>query len=217
MLIQRKLLVVLLAAILLSILLSIGAIASVRSIQGNIRSFIVNISHSVPVEINAPVELDSGETITVTAPITVNLELRLSVDGQGEATVIEDAVQEPAIEVAEVTAANPDEQRVDDLGIFYFFETDSDNWQLTEWTTYIDSSGAFSIAGEVTVELDAEPMQDMMAVVRFYKAGGALVEVVDIPDLSSGLELNGYSRFSTKVSIEPELIDYYTVSFRTIY
>jgi hypothetical protein len=217
MLIQRKLLVVLLAAIMLSILLSIGAIASVRSIQGNIRSFIVNISHSVPVEINAPVELDSGETITVTAPITVNLELRLSVDGQGEATVIEDAVQEPAIEVAEVTAANPDEQRVDDLGIFYFFETDSDNWQLTEWTTYIDSSGAFSIAGEVTVELDAEPMQDMMAVVRFYKAGGALVEVVDIPDLSSGRELNGYSRFSTKVSIEPELIDYYTVSFRTIY
>jgi hypothetical protein len=217
MLIQRKLLVVLLAAIMLSILLSIGAIASVRSIQGNIRSFIVNISHSVPVEINAPVELDSGETITVTAPITVNLELRLSVDGQGEATVIEDAVQEPAIEVAEVTAANPDKQRVDDLGIFYFFETDSDNWQLTEWTTYIDSSGAFSIAGEVTVELDAEPMQDMMAVVRFYKADGALVEVVDIPDLSSGLELNGYSRFSTKVSIEPELIDYYTVSFRTIY
>jgi hypothetical protein len=217
MLIQRKLLVVLLAAILLSILLSIGAIASVRSIQGNIRSFIVNISHSVPVEINAPVELDSGETITVTAPITVNLELRLSVDGQGEATVIEDAVQEPAIEVAEVTAANPDDQRVDDLGIFYFFETDSDNWQLTEWTTYIDSSGAFSIAGEVTVELDAEPMQDLMAVVRFYYADGALVEVLDIPDVSSGLELNGYSRFSTKVFIEPELIAYYTVSFRTIH
>jgi hypothetical protein len=215
-LIQRKLLVVLVAAMVLSILLSIGAIASVRSIQGNIRSFIVNISHSVPVEINAPVELDSGETITVTAPITVNLELRVSVDGQGEATVVEDAVQEPDIEVTEVMAANLDEQRVDDLGIFYFLESDSDNWQLTEWTTYIDSSGAFSIAGEVTAELDAEPMQDMMAVVRFYKADGALVEVIDIPDVNSGLELNGYSRFGAKVFIEPELIDYYTVSFRTI-
>jgi hypothetical protein len=59
------------------------------------------------VEVSAPVELESGEVVTVMAPITINVELRVSVDGKGEAKVIEDAIQEPTIAVTESVVPKP--------------------------------------------------------------------------------------------------------------
>jgi len=114
--IQRKLLIILTAVAALLVAGTMGTRAGARFIEGNIRSFVVNIAQSVPIEISAPIKLDNGEMVTVTAPITVNVELRVSVDGKGEAKVIEKNVQEPTITVTEaVVTETTDAVEISDL------------------------------------------------------------------------------------------------------
>lgn len=104
---NRKVFIGIFIITLLILVATIGALASTKLIEGNIRSFVVDIAQSVPVEISAPIELESGEMITVTAPITVNVELRVSVDGKGVVEVMEEAVQEPTITVSDTVTHEP--------------------------------------------------------------------------------------------------------------
>jgi hypothetical protein len=107
--IQRKVLVILAVIVALLTVATMGAVTSIGQIEGNVRSFVIDIAHSVPVEVSAPVELESGEVVTVTAPITINVELRVSVDGKGVVQVIEEAVQEPTITVSDTMTHEPSE------------------------------------------------------------------------------------------------------------
>ncbi len=83
---QRKILFVL--AAIVALLVATDAGAAPRFTRAIIYPFVVDITQSVPVEISAPVTLESGEMITVSAPVTINVQLRVSVDGKGVATLI---------------------------------------------------------------------------------------------------------------------------------
>ncbi len=67
---QRKVFISIFIVTLLILAATIGAVASAKIIEGNIRSFVIDIAQAVPVEISAPIELESGQMVTVTAPTT---------------------------------------------------------------------------------------------------------------------------------------------------
>jgi hypothetical protein len=147
----------------------------------------------------------------------VNVELRVSIDGKGEAKVIEEAVQEPTITVTESTKTIEEGTvRLDNLGIPYTLEMDSNDYTITEWETFADTNGQFNIAGELTLADDAEAFQNVVAEVSFYNGGDELIEREDISNVDFRLAVDGYSRFSSRFGIFVDDIDHYAVKFKTV-
>jgi hypothetical protein len=71
--------------------------AAGQGAAGQVPPFVVNIAQDVPLTVDASVQLDSGDTVTVTVPLTVGVELRIRVDGPTVETL---PASEPVIAVA---------------------------------------------------------------------------------------------------------------------
>lgn len=94
---------VLLTAVVLVGLVVLPAIGQDHEAVGRFVPFVIDVSQAVPVEVAVPVVLDSGETITGTAPLTVAVDLRVRVDGPHQAEVVVLDAPEPTVVVATAT------------------------------------------------------------------------------------------------------------------
>lgn len=125
----------------------------------------------------------------------------------------------PTLQIARVAPDinfSPGKSYVDDLGVPYTVEINSPDLTIMEWTTFADPNDYFSIAGEVYLAPDAEPVRDILTVARFFDSSDDLIAVEEIVNVSYRLEPGGYNRIEHRVGLEPSIIDHYTVSFRVI-
>lgn len=61
---------------------------------------VIGVAQEVPVIVDAPVTLSSGEIVTATTPFTVEVELRIQVEGAQQSTVKVVSAPEPVVFVA---------------------------------------------------------------------------------------------------------------------
>jgi hypothetical protein len=163
----RNVFTVLAGIFALVITTSAGAFAGAQVIQGNMRSFVMDIEQAVPIELNAPVELDNGDVVTVTAPITVTVALRVLVDGQGTAKVIDEVVQEPTIKITEIDESTSNEATK--LGDLTWVITEQENLgSAFDWDNYssYETSGNF-----IRLSLEVENLGNTPASLRPYSDG----------------------------------------------
>jgi hypothetical protein len=170
---------------------------------------VVDIEQEVPVMAEVPMQTDDG-VLTTTVPMTLNLALRVSLTGALTPVV---TVKRTA---PEVTIVEPGEEQVDDLGIPYVVEINSPNLTLTEWTTYADVNGYFSVAGETTLAPDAASIKGARGQMRFYAKDGRLIDISEIPNVGFRLDVDGATRFESSYGLEPDEIGSYTIDLELL-
>ena len=70
---------------------------------GQFTPFVIDIAQEVPVQVDVPVVLDNGETVTATTPLTIGVELRIRVNGPQQAVVEAYDAPEPVVAIATAT------------------------------------------------------------------------------------------------------------------
>jgi hypothetical protein len=87
-------------AVLVALALGFAA-GQEAGVIGQFTPFVIDLTQEVPVQVDAPVVLESGETVTVMTPLTIGVELRIRVDGPQQTMVEVLDATEPEIAVAE--------------------------------------------------------------------------------------------------------------------
>jgi hypothetical protein len=177
--------------------------------MGRLRPVVMDIEQDVPVIADVPVQTSEG-VVTTTVPMTLNLALRVSLTSALTPVV---TVKQT---VPEVTVVDSGDEQVDDLGIPYVVEINSPDLTLTEWTTYVDVNGYFSIAGETTLAPDAVPIKGTRGQMRFYRKDGTLLSIREIPSVGFRLDVDGATRFESSYGLEPHEIDRYIVDLELL-
>jgi hypothetical protein len=79
------------------------ATGQVAGVIGQFTPFVIDVAQEVPVLVDAPVVLESGEIITATTPLTISVELRVRVDGPQQVVVEVLDAPEPVVALATAT------------------------------------------------------------------------------------------------------------------
>ncbi len=182
---------------------------AVKTVTGQIQPFIIDIAQAVPVQVSVPISGTDG--VTMTLPLTVTVNLRVSVDSASRTATVE-TLLEPTPEVTVVQAG---QELTDDLGLTYELILDSNELEITEWTAYVGTSGWITFAGEVAMSADADPFDEIECIVRAY-GNDKLVSIKEITSVGHGLEPGGTNRFDGIILATPSDIDRYTVEFTVI-
>jgi len=188
--------------------LGLGAVALSQDggLLGRFAPFVVDIEQAVPVVVSVPVAVDGGETVTATVPLTVNVALRVSVDGAGAQVTVMDAPT-PAVTVA--PAAMSGETLTDTLGFPYMLLPRDEKVELLEWEVYKDSSDRFAFAGKIENRSETERFSSAEMVMRFYRADGSVIKLESVPVGGSWLDPGEANRFDHELSIDMEQLESY--------
>lgn len=177
---------------------------------GRFSPFVINVEQAVPVTVAVPVEIDGGDMLTATVPMTVSVALQVRVDGPGAAVVVEDAPT-PAVTVAASEGAE-----VDDLGYPYEILASEHAVAIEEWEVFIDSRGDFAVTGKVVNESEGEQFSLVEIAVRFYRADGTLLDVGSVSASSRWLKPGESSRFDSSLYVDPDQVDHYEVTVDSV-
>lgn len=181
-----------------------------KIVTGQIQPFIIDITQSVPVEVSVPISGTDG--VTMTLPLTVSVNLRVSIDTASRTATVE-TLPGPTPEVIVVQAG---QELIDDLGLTYELILDSNELEITEWTVYESNNGWLSISGEIAMSDESEPFNEIQAIARAYKND----KLVKVQEISGGvgreLEPGGTDYFDTGITVQPLEIDRYTVEFTVL-
>jgi hypothetical protein len=158
-------------------LLLVGIVAVVTAqggaLAGLVQPFVVDVEQTVPTEVMVTVEIDENEYVTVTTPITVNVALRVSIDGPQVVTVEPLPVEEARITVSAMAAQG--DPLMDNNGIEYQIEI-PDGIEVIQMSSAYDSSDDFSMIGEIRNVSDHDILYTTFHY-SFYDANGDLIDV----------------------------------------
>jgi hypothetical protein len=202
-----------LAGIVSTLLIVLGAAGQSGTVAAVVQPFVVNVSQAVPVDLTVAVTTADGEEITVTAPITVGIDLQVQIDGPGRITVDAGEVRAAAVSVEPVDTGA---ENTDDLGIPYTIELDSHDVAIVEWTTYADTNDQFNISGVVRQLAGTDLVSDIVTTVRFYDHDGNLIAVDDVLNVAYRLQPGGTSRFDYHARMSPDEIGRYELEFQVV-
>lgn len=181
-----------LAGVALTLVVVFGVAAQSDTLAAVVKPFVVSVTQAVPVDLTLSVTTEDGEEIEVTTPITVGVNLQIQIDGLDNVTVNAGGAQPVAVSVKPVVT---DQENVDDLGIPYTIAMDSEDIEFTEWTAYSDENDWFKISGVVEQKPGTDPIDEIIATVRYYDSNGKLIGVGEIHDIDYNLEAGGKNRF----------------------
>ncbi len=170
---KKSLIVVSLAALLL-VGVVVGAIAQDGVLAGLVQPLVVDIEQVVPAEVMVAVPVSEGEFVTVTTPITVNVALRVSIDGPQVVTVEPLLAEEAAVSIEGMMEEGDGEAMIDENGLAYEIES-SDNVEVLQIQS-IPSSMGMQFVAEVENVGDST-MDYVQIVVSLYDADDNLLDV----------------------------------------
>jgi len=160
-------------------------VAAQSGLTGYFAPFIVDIEQQVPVEVSVAVPVEGGASITATVPMTVNVALRVSVEGPNVVWAEPLGETEPEVTISE---GQPDGQMVDASGIPYQVEAPS-TMKVLQAQAVEDQFGDLAVIGEVQNVSDSEISYAEVAVALYDDEGQMLdVETIylDITTLPPG-------------------------------
>jgi len=169
----------LIAAATSLVLLAAAAYAALAqdALTGVFAPFVVDVQQAVPVEVSVAVPVEGGETVTATVPMTVNVSLRVSVEGPDVVTVETMGETEPEVTVGEpeASAALPEGTRVDAYGFPYTAEAPK-GLEVLQVQGHVNSVDYFEIVGEVK-NTSSSPVDRVEVVITGYDSEGRMVGV----------------------------------------
>lgn len=182
---------------------------------GMFQPFAINVTHSEPVTVVATTTTPAGDVVTVTTPITIGVDLRISVDGLGLVSVESDGQTASAVEVviaAPVAAPEGTDGFVDSSGRVYAVDAPAGIavGQVQSKENILGSE----FFGRITNETD-EPLEFVQVTVQALDADGVLLSVENgfaslseiAPGQSSPFQVIGQTPFddvaSYIVQVEP--------------
>lgn len=196
------------ALALVVLLFSAVAIGQATTPLARLQPLLLEVAQSVPLTLTIAVPSSPTETITVTVPAVVDLNIAIRLTS-GLTPVVEVAPAVPA----KVTVSVPitGQENIDDLGIPYtMIQGDKDIW-VAEWTTFESEYGQLTISGEVVVQPDARSFNSVDFVIRLFNDKGKLLDVED-GSAFFGISKPGDSqRFKISGFTDTKDIDHYTV------
>lgn len=145
-----------------------GALASLA------QPVVVTIAQAVPADVTIAIAQDDGAVVTATVPITVGVNLQITIDGAQVVSVAPAAAEPPAVEVATVQAAAAGDL-VDAAGRPYTAEL-ADAYTLAQVESSVNALGKIEIIGDVT-NIGDEPAKYVNLIITLYGEDGAILGV----------------------------------------
>lgn len=182
------------------------ALAQDGELLGRFAPFVVEIEQAVPVVVSVPVAVDGGEAVTATVPLTVNVALRVSVDGAGALVEVVDAPT-PAVTVA--PAAVVGEVLTDTLGFPYRMLPGDEQVTLHDWEVYKDSGDRFAFAGRIENRSESERFSSAEMVMRLYRADGSVLSIESVAVGGGWVDPGEAHRFEHSIFVDMDQLDSY--------
>ena len=165
---------------------------------------VVMVEQQVPAEVTFAI-VHEGETVTVTAPITVGVSLRVTLDSvAGVVAAVESRPHGDDRPIAE------DEEATDATGRDFTVET-ADWLRVEQLQASIDTSGRFLLLGEVTNVGDEDALY-VRATVSFYDDAGRLIGVGEADTSPRTIAPGRTAPFSLVSAVDTEEIVRYRVT-----
>lgn len=114
-----------------------------------------------------------------------------------------------------ITAPALNQQQVDDLGLKYALLIDSKDFQILEWTAFINN-GRVEFSGVSHLLPAAEPIEEIAATLRVYDKAGETIDVQGVLNVGFRLEPGKETRFAAYTSADVNAIGHYTVEFELV-
>jgi len=178
---MKKSLIVVSVVLLLVVGTVMAATAQGDGLAGLVQPLVVDVVQLVPAEVMVAVPIGDGEFVTVTTPITINVALRVSIDGP-EVVTVEPLPAEEA-QVTIVPAEETPADLLDTRGLSYEVEA-AEGLNVLQVQSQEGTLGMQIVA--VLENATKEPMEYAEIVVSLYDANGNLVDVI-----------NGYAALDT--------------------
>lgn len=211
---MRKLWLSLIVA-LMGVALLVVVVSGQSGNGGMFQPFVINVTHEEPVTVVATTTTPAGDVVTVTTPITIGVDLRISVDGPGLVSVDSDGPTASAVEVViAAPVADPEgtDGFVDSSGRVYAVDAPAGIavGQVQSKENILGSE----FFGRITNETD-EPLEFVQVTVQALDADGVLLSVENgfaslseiAPGQSSPFQVIGQTPFddvaSYIVQVEP--------------
>jgi hypothetical protein len=166
--------------------------------------FLINLHHQLP----TTVTLTDADGITTTVPLTLTLDLQITVAGPHSTTV---TTADPITPTITLTPIQPSVTLTDALGYPYQIITLDDNLALTEWTVYQDSNNYPSFAGELRNTSTDQRLSLAELVLRLYRVDDTLLAVETITASGRWVDPDQTLRFSGFTYADPEQLHHYTL------
>lgn len=160
-------------------------VAAQGGLTGYFAPFVVDIEQQVPVEVSVAVPMEGGDSITATVPMTVNVALRVSVEGPNVVWAEPIGETEPEVTISE---GQPEGQLVDASGIPYQVESPS-NMKVLQVGTTTTQWGDFVVMGEVE-NIGSDNIRYAEAVATIYDSKRQMIAVtsgyLDVTEIEPG-------------------------------
>jgi len=165
-------------ASLVTIAVAFAALAQSNALAGLLNPLIVKISQDVPVELTVATAQDDGSVITSTVPLTVGVDLAITIRGAHVVGVTAADTAVPQVGVAahaaSMPAIEPAADLVDNSGIPYTLEI-ADGFELVDLQTSTDVFGNLSMIGELR-NMGSKDVYPRITV-TLYNAAGKMLSV----------------------------------------
>ena len=172
---MKKSYVVMIVAMLLFVGLFTVAIAQDSALAGLVQPLVIDVEQQVPTEVMVAVPVEDGEFVTVTTPITVNVALRVSIDGPEVVTVEPQPDGEARVTISALAAMG--DSLVDNNGIDYQIEI-PDGIEIIQMSIGESTSNDFEAVGELR-NISDTAMDYGIFHFTLYDSNGDIIAVED--------------------------------------
>ena len=187
----------------------VAAVAAQGIGLGRLQPLLINITQSVPVEVEFVVQGTQPQTVTV--PMTLDLNLQVSLSSALTPTISVGPVAPAHVR----TQLQSDTWHEDALGLRYQISQAVDWLTITEWTVYIKDGRFLEIAGEMRNDGEKR-FSGADVVLRLYDDVDKLLSVED-GSLAPGrfVDPGDSARFKLTMYVDPTKIEWYEVEILT--
>lgn len=148
-----------------------------QSLFTRIKPLLVQIQQSVPISLTIEVPTSETETLTVTIPAVVDLNMKVSIADTVSGTVqVLESANSALVTVSELLETNGN--LVDNNDIPYIVEN-AENVELIQWITEENSLGWTEITGELRNTSEERSINSVKLTITLYDADGKLLDVID--------------------------------------
>ncbi len=195
-------------ASLLTLGVALAAFAQSGALAGLLNPLVVKIQQAVPVELTVATAQEDGSVITSTVPITVGVDLAITIQGSQVVSLTAGA-GEPTVAVQALPGGD---ELVDDSGVPYTLEI-VDGLELLDLQTSTDFGGTFAMIGEIR-NAGAGDSHYVDIVITLYDDAGKMLAVTSGGLRGGALDTGKSSPFSGLISTPSEEVASYRLQIR---
>jgi hypothetical protein len=171
---KRTALVTIVTAAITTLFLVSLAAAQSGAFAGLAQPILVAIDQTVPADVTLAIPQDDGTVLTTTVPITVGVNLQITIDG-AQVVTIEPAAEVDDADISVEALPAPDDEQVDSAGRTYTVEL-AEGLTLEQVESNENGLGGISIFGDITNTSD-DKAESVAIIATIYDDSGTMLGV----------------------------------------